>query len=110
MRGFLSDLEVTLPRAGLTEREVLHAFAGLYPLTANRVRPDVYQRSGEYQIVDHGRLYHIDRGMSVLGAKCTNAHRLAELSVNLAVAKLGLDLRPCQTSWAPPAARDIEDL
>ena len=110
VRDFLRDLAVTLPRADLTERDVLHAFAGLYPLTAHRIRPEMYQGTGEYQIVDHGRLGHIDGVISVLGAKYTTARRLAELSVNLVVAKLGLDARPCQTARTPLMGGEIEDL
>ena len=110
LQDFLRDLEVTLPRAGLTERDVLHAFAGLYPLTASRIRPEMYQGTGEYQIVDHGRLGHIDGVISVLGAKYTTARRLAELSIDLVIAKLGLDPRPCQTAWTPLVGGEIEDL
>lgn len=110
VRDFLRDLEVTLPGAGLTERDVLHAFAGLYPLTAKTIRPEVYQGTGEYQIVDHGRLGHIDGVVSVLGAKYTTARRLAEISIDLAIAKLGLDPRPCQTARTPLIGGDIEHL
>ncbi len=110
VRDFLRDLEVTLPRAGLTERDVLHTFAGLYPLTANTIRPEMYQGTGEYQIVDHGRLGHTDGVISVLGAKYTTARRLAEISIDLAIAKLGLDPRPCRTARTPLVGGDIEHL
>ncbi len=110
VRGFLRDLEVALPGAGLTEHDVLHTFAGLYPLTANTIRPEMYQGTGEYQIVDHGRLGHTDRVVSVLGAKYTTARRLAELAVDLVVAKLGLDPRPCRTAETPLVGGDIDDL
>ena len=110
VRDFLHDLDVTLPGAGLTERDVLHTFAGLYPLTADTIRPEMYQGTGEYQIVDHGRLGHMDGVVSVLGAKYTTARRLAELSINLVIAKLGLDPRPCQTAWTPLVGGDIEHL
>ena len=110
VRGFLDDLAVALPGAGLTERDVLHTFAGLYPLTSNTIRPEIYQGTGEYQIVDHGRLGHIDGVVSVLGAKYTTARRLAELSINLVIAKLGLNPRPCQTAWTPLVGGDIAHL
>ena len=110
VQDFIRDLELTLPRAGLTERDVLHAFAGLYPLTASKIRPEMYQGTGEYQIVDHGRRGHIDGVISVLGAKYTTARRLAELSIDLVIAKLGLDPRPCQTAWTPLIGGEIEDL
>ena len=70
----------------------------------------MYQGTGEYQIVDHGRLGHIDGVISVLGAKYTTARRLAELSIDLVIAKLGLDPRPCQTAWTPLIGGDIEHL
>ena len=46
----------------------------------------------------------------MLGAKYTTARRLAELSINLVIAKLGLDPRPCQTAWTPLIGGDIEHL
>ncbi len=110
VQGFLRDLAVTLPRADLRERDVLHSFAGLYPLTASTIRPETYQGTGEYQIVDHGRLGHLDGIISVLGAKYTTARRLAELTIDLVVAKLGLDTRPCQTRRTPLVGGDIEHL
>ena len=108
--AFLGDLAVALPRADLTERDVLHSFAGLYPLTAHTIRREMYQGTGEYQIVDHGRRGPLDGVMSVLGAKYTTARRLAELAIDLAVAKLGIDAGPCQTARTPLVGGDIADL
>ena len=110
VRDFLRDLAVALPRAALTERDVLHSFAGLYPLTANTIRPEMYQATGGYQIVDHGRRGQLDGVISVLGAKYTTARRLAELAIDLVVAKLGLDPRPCQTARTPLVGGAIEDV
>jgi glycerol-3-phosphate dehydrogenase len=110
VKGFLTEIRDVLPGAGLTSADVEHAFAGLYPLTESEIRPDVYQGTGSYQIVDHGRLGHLDGIVSVLGAKYTTARRVAELAADLIVARLGSSARPCQTSTTPVVGGEIDDM
>ena len=51
----VGDVNRAIPSAPLAPDDVRHAFAGLYPLTAARIDPVVYQGAADYQIVDHGR-------------------------------------------------------
>ena len=90
----LDDVNDALPGAALTRRDVSYAFAGLYPLTAGQLRPDVYQGSGDFQIVDHGTRGDPGGVVSVLGTKFTTARRLAELTTTRLTARLG---RPAGT-------------
>lgn len=92
--AFLEEINQALPAARLTRRDVRHAFAGLYPLTDAVVRPEVYQGTGVYQLVDHARLSGLEGLITVLGAKYTTARRLAEQAVGLAVRKLGVPAYP----------------
>lgn len=105
----LGDVTEALPGVGLTRSDVFHAFAGLYPLTARDLRPDVYQGIGDYQIVDHRR-EGIQGVVSVLGAKYTTARTLAERATNLVCKRLGRGTIPCRTSWTPLVGGDIDDL
>jgi glycerol-3-phosphate dehydrogenase len=97
----LGDVNRALSGAALQPDDVRHAFAGLYPLTDAVVRSDVYQGTGDYQIVDHGTGDGIDGCLSVLGAKYTTARRVAERAIDRALAKLGLPYVPCETRRHP---------
>ena len=99
----LEEIHEALPEANVTRDDVRHAYAGLYPLTAASIRPDVYQGSSEYQVIDHARSDNVDGFISVLGAKYTTARALAEHATGLIVRKLGLSARPCRTTVAAAA-------
>jgi glycerol-3-phosphate dehydrogenase len=108
--ALLKDVAAALPGAHLTRDDVCHAFAGLYPLTGDAVRPDVYRGTGEYQIVDHARRDTIDGLISVVGAKYTTARRLAERAVDLVLRKLRKEPVPCRTSTHALVGGAIVDL
>lgn len=97
----VDDVNRALPSAALDLDEVCHAFAGLYPLTARRIEANVYQGTGDYQIVDHGRHGLADGFVSVLGAKFTTARRAAELATTLVCRKLGRRGPACRTHETP---------
>jgi hypothetical protein len=73
IEAFLDEINRALPSARLTLADVRHAFAGLYPLTEDVIRPGVYQGTGVYQLVDHARSARLDGFITVLGAKYTTA-------------------------------------
>ena len=106
----LRDVNEALPGLGLSRADVSHAFAGLYPLTARDVRPDVYQGTGEYQVNDHGRVGGDDGVVSVLGAKYTTARHLAERATALLGRRLGRGAIPSRTGQTPLVGGEIDDL
>ena len=106
----LSDVNAALPGLSLTRADVSHAFAGLYPLTARDVRPDVYQGTGDYQVIDHGRVGGHDGVVSVLGAKYTTARLLAERATTLLASRLGRGSIPSRTGQTPLVGGEIDDL
>ena len=106
----LSDVNEALPGLGLTRSDVSHAFAGLYPLTARELRPDVYQGTGDYQVIDHGRGGGHDGLVSVLGAKYTTARQLADRATSLVCRRLGRGATPSRTAQTPLVGGEIDDL
>jgi glycerol-3-phosphate dehydrogenase len=108
--GLLRDLNDALPGADLATGDVRHAFAGVYPLTGDLVAPDVYQATGEYQVIDHARSGSHPGLVSMLGAKYTTARRLAEIAIDTAAARLGRPGLACRTADTPLAGGAIEDL
>ena len=108
--ALLADVAAALPEVNLTRHDVRHAFAGLYPLTAGELSPDVYQGSGNFQIIDHGRAGGIEGAISALGAKYTTARRLGERATDLVCAKLGRTASVSRTATTPLVGGEIDDL
>ena len=106
----LSDVRAVLPGIGLDRSDVFHAFAGLYPLTTRDIRPDVYQGTGDYQIIDHGREGGYDGIVSVFGAKYTTARQVAERATTVICDRLRRGAVPCQTGGTPLVGGAIPDL
>ena len=106
----LNDVNAALPGLELTRSDVSHAFAGLYPLTARDVRPDVYQGTGDYQVIDHGRVGGSDGVVSVLGAKYTTARQLAERATSLLCRRLDRGATASRTGETPLVGGEIDDL
>jgi glycerol-3-phosphate dehydrogenase len=94
----------------LQPSDVVHAYAGLYPLNEDRIHPDVYQGAWNSQIVDHLRKEGIDGLVSVFGAKYTTARLVAEKALNMIVGKLRKPFKKCQTRYIALAAGEISDL
>lgn len=108
--GLVNDVNRAMPSARLARADVRHAFAGLYPLTARRVAPHVYQGMSDYQIVDHGRHGGAEGFVSALGAKYTTARSLAERTTTVVCAKLGHRRVPCLTHETPLVGGDLTDV
>ena len=83
---------------------------GLYPLTVRRIDAGVYQGTGEYQVVDHGRCGGAEGIVSVLGAKYTTARQVAELATTLVCRKLGRPDAACRTRETPLVGSVIDSL
>lgn len=94
---FLEDINHILPAVKLRPDDVLYAFAGLYPLTAEEIRPDTYQGTGDYQIIDHAA-DGVEGVITALGAKYTTAREVAERATDLLAGKSGKTWRACSTA------------
>jgi glycerol-3-phosphate dehydrogenase len=110
VRTFVEDINDALPAACLSVSDVEYAFAGLYPLTEDVVRPEVYQGTGLYQLVDHARADGVEGFVSVLGAKYTTARALAQRAVDLVAAKLARRLPQAETAATPLVGGDLADV
>jgi len=86
---FLEDLNQCLPGLNLGVDDLHYAWAGLYPLLVREIKPDTYQGTGEYQIIDHEKRDGIQGIVTVFGAKYTTARRVAEKAADRIGRKLG---------------------
>jgi len=107
---FLQDINEALPSVRLERDDVCYAFTGIYPIIAREIKPDTYQGTGEYQIVDHARKDGISGMVTALGAKFTTARRVAERCVDLVFARLRQTDPGCATSRTRLPEGEIDDI
>ena len=106
----IDDVNAALGPQTLSPDDVLYSYAGLYPLVQADIDPEVYQGTGDYQVVDHEAVDGVPGLLSVFGAKYTTARLLAERTLDLVSRKLGDDLSPCRTRKLALPAGEIVDL
>ena len=94
----------------LQRDDVLHAFAGIYPLIDDVINTNVYQGTGKYQIIDHAQTDALNGLVSVFGAKFTTARLLAEKALDEIVSRFDKPLSACQTRMVSLAAGNIDDM
>jgi glycerol-3-phosphate dehydrogenase len=106
--SLIADVNAALPGVNLTRDDVTHAYGGLFPITHSTERPEIYQVTGDHQIVDHVHTGGVEGFISVLGSKFTLARRVAQRAVDAAQRKLGYPPSPCSTASAPLAGAATE--
>ncbi|MDX2505073.1 MAG: glycerol-3-phosphate dehydrogenase/oxidase [Gammaproteobacteria bacterium] len=94
----------------LCRDDVLHAFAGIYPLIDDVINTNVYQGTGKYQIVDHAKTDKLDGLVSVFGAKFTTARLLAEKALDQIAPRFDKKLDRCKTRNSRLVPGNIEDI
>lgn len=94
---FIGELNSVLPGFKLQRSEVLHAFGGLRLCDAENI-PSGSRVSRRYAIRDHADDLGMDNLLSMDGIKYTACRIMAEKAVDLAVAKLGISVPPCQSA------------
>lgn len=90
--------------------DVLHAFAGIYPLIDDVINTNVYQGTGKYQIVDHSKTDNLDGLVSVFGAKYTTARLLAEKALDVIAPRFDKQISHCKTRSSRLVSGNIEDM
>lgn len=119
---FLSYVNDGYPAGSLRREDVLHFYGGMRPLVEDQTKvnvgeaaesatdePDSYSASRAAEILDHETEEGLKGAMSAIGGKWTTSRHLAEQVVDRAIAKLGLDARPCVTAETPtPGGEEIE--
>ena len=58
-------------------------------MKTDNIQSEVYQGSGEYQIIGHAKADNVDGYITALGAKYTTGRRLSALTLNIIAKKLG---------------------
>ena len=105
----IGEINRQLPDFALGSRDILHTFAGIYPLQEDVVVEKIYQGTGDYQIVDHAP-FGYQGVISALGAKFTTARLVAEKVADLGLTKLGKVKTACRTRGMRLSGAEYTDL
>ena len=96
----LRKVQTALPGLGITQRDIIHAYAGLRPLVADINDPidSTYGMSRGAEIIDHSKAGGPSGFISALGGKWTTSRRLAEQIVDLAFKRLKRSSPRCRSA------------
>ncbi len=97
INDLITDINSAFGCEKLTRDAVKYAYAGIYPLITDKINPNKYQGTGEYQIIDHKNSEGFQGLYSVFGAKYTTARLLAEKALNIITKDLDKPIKPCAT-------------
>ena len=106
----ITDINSAIGTDVLHTDQVEHAYAGIYPLIDDVIKPKVYQGTGEYQIIDHAVTDSLEGLVSVFGAKFTTARLLAEKALDLITPRLNKAMNSCQTRSCRLVSGEIDDM
>jgi glycerol-3-phosphate dehydrogenase len=91
----VADLNQAAGNPVLGRADVCHAWAGIYPLVSDDIRTDVYQGTGNYQVVDHRLSDGVAGLVTVFGAKYVTARLLAEKALDVIAGQMSRRFGPC---------------
>ena len=92
---------------GLAQARALHAWAGVRPLYQESAGADNRDLSRDFKLLDHRERDGLDGLISIVGGKYTTFRLMAERTVDLAAARLGVDA-PCRTHLEPTPPRAFD--
>ncbi|HVN70527.1 MAG TPA: glycerol-3-phosphate dehydrogenase/oxidase [Desulfomonilia bacterium] len=99
---FLSEINATVPAAGLTRADILFQYGGLRPIVEKEtsVEVEVYDASRKYELYDHEE-EGVKGFLTAIGGKYTTSRNMARQLVDMLFSKLGKDPVKCQTHTTP---------
>jgi len=106
----IGDINSAMGADVLKRDDVLHAYAGIYPLIDDVINANVYQGTGKYQIIDHAETDKLEGLLSVFGAKFTTARLLAEKALDEIASRFDKRMAHCKTRNSRLVSGDIEDI
>jgi glycerol-3-phosphate dehydrogenase len=109
VREFLNEINSAgLPRQ-LSIDDIQHVTWGFLPVNKKDAYEQPVRLTRDGAVIDHHEKDGISGLISVLGVKYTTARVVAEQAINLAVQKLSLRSRACQTHEQPVKGGEIAD-
>jgi glycerol-3-phosphate dehydrogenase len=109
IQEFLNEVNSAHPLLKLSVKDVQHVTWGFLPVNKKDIHKDQVKLTRDGIVIDHQKKDGIAGLISVLGVKYTTARAVAEQAVNMAVDKLAVKTKNCQTETMPVKGGHISD-
>jgi glycerol-3-phosphate dehydrogenase len=109
IQDFIDEINSAHPPLKLSVNNVEHVTWGFLPANKQAVHRDRVNLTRDGVVIDHQKKDGVASLISVLGVKYTTARAVAEQAVDLAVGKLSLKAKHCQTHIQPVKGGQIAD-
>lgn len=109
VQEFLDQINSAHPALKLCLEDVRHVTWGFLPVDRANANKHPVQLTRDGVVIDHHKKDRISGLISILGAKYTTARVVGEQAMDLAVSKLGMKAKKCQTQMMPIRGGQIED-
>ena len=109
VQEFLDQINSAYPPLKLSLEDVRHVTWGFLPVHKADTHKQTVRLTRDGVIIDHQKKDGISGLISILGVKYTTARVVAEHAMDLAVSKLGMKTKKCQTHITQVKGGKIED-
>ena len=109
VKSFTDEVNSAHPALGLSLDDIQHVTWGLLPVNKADTDREQVRLTRDGVIIDHEKKDNVQGLISVLGVKYTTARVVAEKAISLAVDKLNVKAKRCQTYLTPIDGGWIED-
>jgi glycerol-3-phosphate dehydrogenase len=106
---FLNQINSANPPRKLSLEDVRHVTWGFLPVNKADANKQPVRLTRDGVVIDHQKKDGISGLVSILGVKYTTARVVAERAMDLAMNKLGMKTKKCQTHLTPVRGGKIED-
>ena len=109
VQEFLDQINSAHPPLKLSLEDVWHVSWGYLPVNKADANKQQVKLTCDSVVIDHQKKDGISGLISVFGVKYTTARLIAEMAMDLAVGKLGVKTKKCQTHFTPVHGGRIDD-
>jgi len=109
IQQFLNEVNSAHPLLKLSLKDVQHVTWGFLPVKKEDIHKDRVKLTRDGIVIDHHKKDKVAGLISVLGVKYTTARAVAEQAINMAVDKLAVKTKNCQTQTVPVRGGHISD-
>lgn len=109
VQKFIDEINSAHPPLQLTLKDIQHVTWGFLPVNRENASREQVKLTRDGVVLDHQQRDQLEGLISVLGVKYTTAREVAEQAIDLAVSKLGIQTKKCQTHLTPLHGGGISD-
>ena len=109
LQSFINEINSAHPPLQLTLDDIQHVTWGFLPVNKEDGHRQQVRLTRDGVVIDHQKKDHFSGLISVLGVKYTTARVIAEKIIDLAVSKLDVKTKKCQTHLTPVNGGQIKD-